>query len=80
MTVTLDYKALIMLLKRKGSDLDQNEDGLCKRGLDTECCVFCKVIRVGFNCSCHILFTWKQMSYDVAPNMCKHVHVIFNDQ
>lgn len=31
MTVTLDYKALIMLLKRKGSDLDQKEDGLCKR-------------------------------------------------
>ena len=71
MAVTLDYKALIMLLKRKGSDLDQKEDGLCKRGLDTECCVFCKVIRVRFNCSCDIHFTRKQKSFDVAPNICK---------
>lgn len=48
MTVTLDYKALIMLLKRKGDDVDENVDGLCGRGLDTEGCVYCKVIRVGY--------------------------------
>lgn len=47
MTVTLDYKALIMLLKQKDDDVDGNVDGLCGRGLDTECCVYCKVIRVG---------------------------------
>lgn len=48
-TVTLDYKALIMLLKRKDDDVDGNVDGLCGRGLDTECCVYCKVIR---GCAC----------------------------
>ena len=49
MTVTLDYKALIMLLKRRddGDDESTCKDGLCKRGLDTECCFLCKVIRVG---------------------------------
>ena len=47
--VTLDYKALIMLLKRKDDDADENVDGLCGRGLDTECCVYCKVIRVGYH-------------------------------
>ena len=34
-----------MLLKSKRwyiSDTDKNIDELCKRGLDTECCVFCK--------------------------------------
>ena len=36
-----------MLLKRKDDDVDGNVDGLCGRGLDTECCVYCKVIRVG---------------------------------
>lgn len=47
-TVTLDYKALIMLMKRKdgGEDLDE----LCQRGLNTECCFLCKVIRVGCHC------------------------------
>lgn len=44
-TVTLDYKALIMLLKRKGVNVDIKMDELCKRGLDSECCVFCTVIR-----------------------------------
>lgn len=55
MTVTLDYKALIMLLKRKDGNVDGNIGELCKRGLDTECCVFCKVIRVGYRCSCYNL-------------------------
>ncbi|CAH3043197.1 unnamed protein product, partial [Pocillopora meandrina] len=45
-TVTLDYKALIKLIKRKSEDNESDEEmeGLCQRGLDTECCVFCKVI------------------------------------
>ena len=38
-----------MLLKRKDDDVDENVDGLCGRGLDTECCVYCKVIRVGYH-------------------------------
>lgn len=51
MTVTLDYKALIMLIKRKTeeNESDDEGDGLCQRGLDTECCVFCKVIRVNYH-------------------------------
>lgn len=52
MTVTLDYKALIMLLKQKGGDADKYINELCKRGLDTECCVFCKVVKVGYSCNC----------------------------
>lgn len=44
-TVTLDYKALIMLIKRKDSDGEESLDTLCKRGLDTECCVYWKVSR-----------------------------------
>ncbi|CAH3155817.1 unnamed protein product [Pocillopora meandrina] len=47
-TVTLDYKALITLLKRKGCGADKYVDNLCNRRLDTERCVFCKVIRVGY--------------------------------
>ena len=55
MTVTLDYKALIMLIKRKSKDNESDEEmeGLCQRGLDTECCVFCKVIRVSYHRSSH---------------------------
>ena len=54
-TVTLDYKALIMLLKRKKTECqcEPNEcehvatsDGLCGKGLAVECCAFCNVIRV----------------------------------
>ena len=58
MTVTLDYKALIMLLRRKDDDGDENVDSLCGRGLDTECCVYCKVIRVG----CHMIVTAIRLS------------------
>jgi len=46
MTVTLDYKALVMLMKRKSGDGESDAEVLCQKGLDTECCVFCKVIRV----------------------------------
>ena len=55
MTVTLDYKALIMLIKRKSEDNESDEEmeGLCQRGLDTECCMFCKVIRVSYHRSIH---------------------------
>ena len=45
--VTLDYKALTMLIKRKDNGTESVET-LCQRGLDTECCIFCKVIRVGY--------------------------------
>lgn len=47
----LDYKALIILIKRKSenNESDEEMEGLCQRGLDTECCVFCKVIR---GCAC----------------------------
>ncbi|PFX18378.1 putative RNA-directed DNA polymerase from transposon BS [Stylophora pistillata] len=38
--VTLDYKALIMLLKQKGGDADKYSNELCKGGLDT-CRVLC---------------------------------------
>lgn len=55
MTVMLDYKALITLIKRKCEDNESDEEmeGLCQRGLDTECCVFCKVIRVSYHRSSH---------------------------
>lgn len=55
MTVTLDYKALIILIKQKSEDNESDEEmeGLCQRGLDTECCVFCKVIRVSYHRSSH---------------------------
>ena len=55
MTVTLDYKALIMLIKQKSEDDESDEEmeSLCQRGLDTECCVFCKVIRVSYHRSSH---------------------------
>ena len=55
MTVTLNYKALTMLMKRK----DEENEELCKRGLDTECCVYCKVIRVGY---CSIVHTRNLLS------------------
>ncbi|XP_032240796.1 uncharacterized protein LOC116619765 [Nematostella vectensis] len=49
LTVTLVYKALVMLLRRKdGSDAKYN-DSICNRGINQECCVFCKVIR---GCDC----------------------------
>ena len=54
MAVTLDYKALTMLMKRK----DEENEELCKRGLDTECCVYCKVIRVGYSGSAR-LKSWR---------------------
>lgn len=42
-----------MLIKRKSEDNESDEEmeGLCQRGLDTECCVFCKVIRLQ-GCAC----------------------------
>lgn len=41
--VTLDYKALTMLMKYKRKGVCRK---LCGQGLDVECCVFCQVIRV----------------------------------
>ena len=32
--------------KSEDNESDEEMEGLCQRGLDTECCVFCKVIRV----------------------------------
>lgn len=42
---------MIILIKQKSEDNESDEEmeGLCQRGLDTECCVFCKVIR---GCAC----------------------------
>ena len=35
------------------NESDEEMEGLCQRGLDTECCVFCKVIRVNYHRSSH---------------------------
>ena len=40
--VTLDYKALLLLLNKK----DDEDFVLGGRGFDTECCAFCDAIRV----------------------------------
>lgn len=42
----------IVLFKWKGGDVDEYVDEFCKWGLDIECCVFCKVIRVGYIWNC----------------------------
>lgn len=34
-----------MLLKQRAGDAKKYINELCKQGLDTECCVFCKVIK-----------------------------------
>lgn len=45
-TVTLDYKALLLLLNKK----DDEDFVLGGRGFDTECCAFCDAIRA---CTTH---------------------------
>ena len=40
--MTLDYKALLLLLNKK----DDEDFVLGGRGFDTECCAFCDAIRV----------------------------------